>query len=127
MTGLLDHKNKRSLKDLEDDSPRIILTDADELPPPRTKGGIQDKILKEHREEEIKSLGQVASKLAKHFLITLIVSGLAVLLHFVLKDILGDPRLLDSFPIRYAFDIGDVCVIGTFFAILIRELWDLKE
>lgn len=97
------------------DFPRIILTDAD--------ASYTESKPTAHTTQELQSLSQSLSKLAKHFVITLCVSGLGVLTHLVLVHWFGDPRFFDLLPVRYAIDAGEIAVISTFFIMMIRELW----
>lgn len=104
-------------KEQRDDYPLIILTDSDasDTESSSSIGG--------HRTQELRSLSRSLSKLAKHFVITLCVSGLAVLTHLVLVYWFHDPTFFDLVPVRYAIDAGDIAVIATFFIMMIRELW----
>lgn len=102
------------------DFPRIILTDADASYTESSSKATG------HATQELQSLSRSLSKLAKHFVITLCVSGLGVLTHLVLVHWFGDPRFFDLVPVRYAIDAGDIAVIATFFIMMIRELWRQK-
>jgi hypothetical protein len=120
-----DQTNERRHKDLDDETPRIILTDADELPV-RTKGRwSSDSKLRRFGKNELYSLIRIVARVAKHFPIALIVLLFGVALHLILENLFNDPKFFGLLPVKYMFDAGDIAVIITLFIMLIRDL--LKE
>jgi hypothetical protein len=78
-----DHSSERRHKDLDDETQRIILTDADELPV-RTKVRRPSKSkLRKVGKREFYSLIRIVAKILKHFPIALIVLGFGVALHLI--------------------------------------------
>ena len=77
--------------------------------------------------KEIRSLKESLSKIGKHFVITSTIVALGILMHLFLVVVLRDPGFFDFIPIRYVIDLGDLAVIVTFFAMMIRELWRSVE
>jgi len=47
-----------------------------------------------YAQKEIQTLGKSLSKLGKHLIVLLTVAGLAVLMHFLLVRVFGDPNSL---------------------------------
>ncbi len=80
-----------------------------------------------YAQKEIQTLGKSLSKLGKHLIVLLAVVALAVLMHFLLVRVFGDPKFFDLIPVRYVIDLGDASIILTFVIIIIRELWTLDE
>lgn len=120
------HPKPPKTGEADDQTPRIILTDAapniaptDRETPPETPA-IDAK-------KEFRTLSQVLANLAKHFFITICVVTLGVAMHWVLVHVFDDPKFFDRVPVRYVIDAGDIAVIVTFFSIMIRELVKLKE
>lgn len=91
-------------------------TPAEHYPPPEA-----------YHQKEIKSVGQIISKLSKHFVILIFIIVLAVAMHFLLEHVFGDPKFFDYIPVRWAIDLGDIAIIFTFVIIVIRELWKVEK
>jgi hypothetical protein len=125
--------NKKDTAKPDDQTPKIILTDAD--PVVESIVEVDESLTEqESRQEqavdvrkEIHSLRDSLSKLGKHFIITLSIVGLGVSAHWMIVHVFGDPRFFDLIPVRYVIDAGDIAVIVTFFTIMIRELWKSEE
>jgi hypothetical protein len=78
-------------------------------------------------QKEIRDVGLSLSKLSKHFIILLFIIGLAVAMHFLLKNVFGDPKFFDLIPVRWVLDLGDIAIIFAFVIIVIRELWKVED
>ena len=119
-----DQTNERRHKDLDDETPRIILTDPDELPV-RPKERSSKSKLRRFGENQLESLLRIVAIIVKHFPIALVVLLFGVALHLILENLFNDPKFFGLLPVKYMFDAGDIAVIITLFIMLIRDL--LKE
>lgn len=120
-----DHSGESRHKDLDDETPRIILTDADDLPV-RTKGRwSSESKLRRFGKNQLDSLIRIVAIIVKHFPIALVVLLFGVALHLILENLFDDPKFFGFLPVKYMFDAGDIAVIITLFIMLIRDL--LKE
>lgn len=119
-----DQSSERRHKDLDDEAPRIILTDADELPA-RTKERSAKSKLRRFGENQLESLLRIVAIIVKHFPVVLVVLLFGVALHLILENLFNDPKFFGFLPVKYMFDAGDIAVIITLFIMLIRDL--LKE
>lgn len=117
-----DQSSERRHKEFDDQSPRIILTDAEEL---RVRPGVRrspKSKLKKVGKREFHSFIRIFAKIAKHFPIALTVFGFGVALHLILENLFHDPKFFGLLPVKYMFDAGDIAVIITLFIMLIRDL-----
>lgn len=48
-------------------------------------------------------------------------------MHFLLKNVFGDPKFFDLIPVRWVLDLGDIAIIFAFVIIVIRELWKVED
>ncbi len=119
-------RRKRPVKEKEKPSAAKSKIENDATPTSLTDIS-QEQLQPTYTQREIGSVRQSLSKLSKHFIILIFVIVLAVAMHFLLKNVFGDPKFFDLIPVRWVIDLGDIAIILTFVIIVIRELWKVDD
>jgi hypothetical protein len=119
----------RKYKDLDPD--KIIITDADpsttsEAPSLIAPVPLPPTVSESPFKEEYRSGKQSLAKILKHTLILLLIILLSVAAHNLLLW-LGDPKLFDILPWRWALDGADLIIVIKFVAMIVRELGGTKN
>jgi len=72
--------------------------------------------------QRLRKLKEVLADLLEHAAVVVIISLLALFVHYALQYWFHDPKFWDLIPIRYVVDAGDAAVILAFFVVLIRKI-----
>jgi hypothetical protein len=74
--------------------------------------------------KEVKALGKFGVRFLAHLVAVLFLVSVGIGTHFILKDLLSDPKILDFIPVRYAVEMGDG---ATIIVLIGKFIWGMME